>query len=115
MPVSFTINHNAMHDNKKKTIKKRYLLTCIGIAFNASAVQTSADIDGIENIVITGANPLSQLSQTQSIIGQTQTLSRTELHDTPTRSLAEILRNQLVSVNINDVQNNPFQPDVQYR
>ncbi len=96
---------------------KLYLLTCIGIAFGASAHENQNGMENniIENIVVIGANPLNQLSQTQSIIGQTQTLTSRDLHNTPTRSLAEILRNQLVSVNINDVQNNPFQPDVQYR
>ena len=102
---------------KKLFMHKLYLLTCIGIAFGASAHENQNGMENniIENIVVIGANPLNQLSQTQSIIGQTQTLTSRDLHNTPTRSLAEILRNQLVSVNINDVQNNPFQPDVQYR
>ncbi len=74
-----------------------------------------ANVSSLETIVVTGSNPLSQLSDTQSIIGQTQILNSDDLHQFPTRSLAEIIRNELVSVNINDVQNNPFQPDVQYR
>lgn len=93
-------------------MQKRHILSGFSAALITMAVQAESDI---ENIVITSNTPLNQLSQTQSIIGQTQVLTSQELHQSPTRSLAEILRNQLVSVNINDVQNNPFQPDVQYR
>ena len=88
------------------------LSVSISQSFNVIATETD---NNIENILVTGTTPLNQLSQKQAMIGQTQTLSSAELQQTPTRSLAEILRNQLVSVNINDVQNNPFQPDVQYR
>lgn len=103
-------------------MKKSYLICCIALSFQANALISPSDQNAedentslIENIVVVGANPLSQLSDTRSIIGQTQTLDSATLHKLPNRSLAEILRNQLVSVNINDVQNNPFQPDVQYR
>ena len=93
---------------------KRYLICCLALAFQANAQNTNNETL-IEKITVVGANPLSQLSDTRSIIGQTQTLDNAALNKLPNRSLAEILRNQLVSVNINDVQNNPFQPDVQYR
>lgn len=93
-------------------MKALYLL---GIASVSSFALANNNVSTLETIAITGSNPLSQLSDTQSVIGQTQKLTRDELHQFPTRSLAEIIRNQLVSVNINDVQNNPFQPDVQYR
>ncbi|MDG1121176.1 MAG: hypothetical protein P8N45_01910, partial [Glaciecola sp.] len=63
---------------------KLYLLTCIGIAFGASAHENQNGMENniIENIVVIGANPLNQLSQTQSIIGQTQTLTSRDLHNT---------------------------------
>ncbi|PKI01259.1 TonB-dependent receptor [Glaciecola sp. 33A] len=87
----------------------------IGLLVITSFANANTDQNTLETIVITGSNPLSKLSDTQSIIGQTQILTSDQLHRLPSRSLAEIMRNQLVSVNINDVQNNPFQPDVQYR
>ena len=96
-------------------MQKRYLTCCLCIAFQINAQTTNDNSNDIDKIVVVGANPLNQLSDTRSIIGQTQTLDSEALNKLPTRSLAEILRNQLVSVNINDVQNNPFQPDVQYR
>ncbi len=96
-------------------MQKRYLTCCLCIAFQINAKTTNDNFNDIDKIVVVGANPLSQLSDTRSIIGQTQSLDSDALHKLPNRSLAEILRNQLVSVNINDVQNNPFQPDVQYR
>lgn len=93
-------------------MRKLYVLGLLGISYIAGA-DTNEQL--IETIAITSSNPLSKLSDTQSLIGQSQVLSSQQLHQFPTRSLAEIIRNQLVSVNINDVQNNPFQPDVQYR
>ena len=68
-----------------------------------------------EVISIVGNSPLQQATDTVQLIGQTQTLTSEDLGMTPNRSLAEILRAQFTSVNINHVQNNPFQPDVQYR
>jgi len=93
-------------------MKQIYVLSVLGVC---SVVTANANEQQIETIAITSSNPLSKLSDTQSLIGQTQQLSEAQLHQYPTRSLAEIIRNELVSVNINDVQNNPFQPDVQYR
>jgi len=87
----------------------------IGVLAITSFANANTDKNTLETILITGSSPLSKLSDTQSIIGQTQVLTSEQLHRLPSRSLAEIMRNQLVSVNINDVQNNPFQPDVQYR
>lgn len=74
------------------------------------------DIDDVEKISIYGQTPLStsHISE-QHAFGSVQTISATELVQSQALSLAEHMKNQLVSLHINDVQNNPFQPDVQYR
>lgn len=82
---------------------------------HANATDSDASSNNTEVISIIGNTPLQQTTDTAQLIGQTQTLTSKELGLTPTRSLAEILRSQFTSVNINHVQNNPFQPDVQYR
>lgn len=72
--------------------------------------------DDIEKISVIGQTPLSNnISEEKNIIGSMQYISANDISRAQATSLAEHMRNQLISVNINDVQNNPFQPDVQYR
>ncbi|MFT5852630.1 MAG: iron complex outermembrane receptor protein [Colwellia sp.] len=72
--------------------------------------------DDIEKINVFGQTPLSNnMSEEKTIIGSAQYISVKDITRAQATSLADHMRNQLVSVNISDVQNNPFQPDVQYR
>ena len=72
--------------------------------------------DDVEKISVIGQTPLSSnMSEEKNIIGSAQYVSVKDITRAQATSLADHMRNQLVSVNINDVQNNPFQPDVQYR
>ncbi|MBL4899466.1 MAG: TonB-dependent receptor plug domain-containing protein, partial [Colwellia sp.] len=72
--------------------------------------------DNIEKISVIGQTPLSSnISAENNIIGSAQYISTKDITRAQATSLADHMRNQLVSVNISDVQNNPFQPDVQYR
>ncbi len=72
--------------------------------------------DDIEKINVIGQTPLSSnISAENNIIGSAQYISTKDITRAQATSLADHMRNQLVSVNISDVQNNPFQPDVQYR
>ncbi len=72
--------------------------------------------DDIEKISILGQTPLSSnISTEANIIGSAQVITTEDISRAQATSLADHMRNQLVSVNISDVQNNPFQPDVQYR
>jgi outer membrane receptor protein involved in Fe transport len=72
--------------------------------------------DGIETINVIGQTPLSSnLSTETNVIGSAQYITTKDISRAQATSLADHMKNQLVSVNISDVQNNPFQPDVQYR
>lgn len=72
--------------------------------------------DDIEKISVIGQTPLSsKMSTDKNIIGSAQYVSVKDITRAQATSLADHMKNQLVSVNISDVQNNPFQPDVQYR
>jgi iron complex outermembrane receptor protein len=72
--------------------------------------------DDIEKISVLGQTPLSSnISTEANIIGSAQFITNEDITRAQATSLADHMRNQLVSVNISDVQNNPFQPDVQYR
>lgn len=86
----------------------------ITLASLLCAVTVSAD--GIEKISVFGQTPLSSnISTDANIIGSAQVITTEDISRAQAMSLADHMRNQLVSVNISDVQNNPFQPDVQYR
>jgi len=72
--------------------------------------------DDIEKISVFGQTPLSSnISADANVIGSAQIITTEDISRAQAMSLADHMRNQLVSVNISDVQNNPFQPDVQYR
>ena len=72
--------------------------------------------DDIEKISVFGQTPLSSnISTDANVIGSAQIITTEDISRAQAMSLADHMRNQLVSVNISDVQNNPFQPDVQYR
>ncbi len=86
----------------------------IALASMLCAFTVSAE--GIEKIRVIGQTPLSSnMSQEKNIIGSAQYVGAEDITRAQATSLADHIRNQLVSVNISDVQNNPFQPDVQYR
>ena len=74
------------------------------------------EINDFEKIIVYGQTPLStNYDGDQHSFGSVQIISAAVLAQSQALSLAEHMKNQLLSVHINDVQNNPFQPDVQYR
>ena len=90
--------------------------TYLAAIITAALAQPAMADDSIEKIEVKGHNPLSTELQDQDVIlGQRQSLTSEDLGLSPQRSLTDIMRQQFTSVNLNDVQNNPFQPDVQYR
>jgi len=87
-----------------------YLASCIAASFQASAQEQD-----IEQVTVYGQSPLSFVSGLSEYSPASQHLDADALEVENGNSLARILDNQLVSVSINDVQNNPFQADLQYR
>ena len=72
--------------------------------------------DDIEKINIYSQTPISaSIAGDRNPLGSVQTVNGAMLVQSQAISLAEHMKNQLVSLHINDVQNNPFQRDVQYR
>ncbi|ASP47237.1 TonB-dependent receptor [Cognaticolwellia beringensis] len=82
----------------------------------ASLPTLGDDMNGVENISIYGQTPLStnDLAE-ESTFGSVQTINAESIAQSQAISLAEHMKNKLTSLHINDIQNNPFQPDVQYR
>lgn len=89
-----------------------YLAACIVGSFD---VQAQDDQFSVDKITVYGQSPLSFVSGLTQYSPASQTISADALDVDNGNSLARILDNQLVSVSVNDVQNNPFQADLQYR
>ena len=89
-----------------------YLAACIAGSFQVQAQDNQADV---EKVTVYGQSPLSFVSGLTEYSPASQTIEADALDVDNGNSLARILDNQLVSVSINDVQNNPFQADLQYR
>lgn len=69
----------------------------------------------IEKISVHGQTPISPQGNESYLLGSVQQIESDTLNRSNVMSLTEQLNSSLASLNINDVQNNPFQPDVQYR
>ena len=69
----------------------------------------------IEKIAIHGQTPISSNGNAEYLLGSVQKINSDTINRSNAMTLTEQLNSSLASLNINDVQNNPFQPDVQYR
>lgn len=69
----------------------------------------------IEKIAIHGQTPISPHGNEYYLLGSVQQIDSDILSRSNAMSLTEQMNSSLASLNINDVQSNPFQPDVQYR
>lgn len=69
----------------------------------------------IEKISIHGQTPISPHGDEYYLLGSVQQIDSDTLSRSNAMSLTDQMNSSLASLNINDVQSNPFQPDVQYR
>jgi len=69
----------------------------------------------IEKISIHGQTPISPHGNEYYLLGTVQQINSDTINKSNAMSLTEQMNSSLASLSINDVQNNPFQPDVQYR
>ncbi len=83
------------------------------ISVTSSIAQESGEIDEIEVI---GVTPTHGVGLPHGVIPTSvQTATSDDLDQSQSLDLTEFMRRNLNSVNINAAQNNPLQPDVQYR
>jgi iron complex outermembrane receptor protein len=79
----------------------------------ADAKEPAADLGTIE---VVGESPLTVTGvPVDKIPSPVQTVTSKQLDETQSIALPDYMRRFMGSVNVNDVQNNPFQPDVQFR
>lgn len=84
------------------------LLSLLTIATGAFAQQT-------EEIVVIGVVPSGAGIDQRKIPFPVQSANASGIEDANALSIADFLRQGFSSINLNDAQNNPMQPDLQYR
>lgn len=73
-------------------------------------------VSGLGTVEVVAVSPLQSGGvEINKIPAPVQTVSAHELEESQGLSLADYMNRYMGSVNINDAQNNPLQPDVQYR
>ena len=111
---SQNVTHFPSHQLARSPFALAIIASAVTYAFSSAAEANDA-MDRYEVIEVQGATPLSANSNNSAVFGNVQTLTQDDIEGSVNRSLPELLKTQLASVNLNDVQNNPFQPDLQYR
>lgn len=82
----------------------------------AIAEQVTGEADALESVEVIAVSPLQVGGvDINKIPANVQTVAAEELQEAQAVSLADFMNRYMGSVNINDAQNNPLQPDVQYR
>ncbi|QPK61532.1 TonB-dependent receptor [Methylomonas sp. LL1] len=82
----------------------------------AIAEQVAGDTEALDSVEVVAVSPLQFGGvDANKIPANVQTVSAHELQEAQALSLADYMNRYLGSVNVNDAQNNPLQPDVQYR
>ena len=70
----------------------------------------------LPSIEVIGTTPLPGIgSPAEQVPGNVQTATDADMNRTNARDLTELLNREFGSVHLNEVQGNPFQPDVNYR
>ena len=90
------------------------IASAVAAVCNTVAAANNA-FEHYEVIEVQGVTSLNANGNNSAVFGNVQTLTQDDIEGSVNRSLPELLKTQLASVNLNDVQNNPFQPDLQYR
>ena len=87
----------------------------IGIAVTFWFAAQSHAQPPLELVEVVGQTPLGAVVDVDKIASNTQQASAEQLRDQRALDLADFMKRNLASVFVNEAQNNPLQPDVQYR
>lgn len=100
-----------MHNN---TLRQSAIALAISAAFSG-AIAADATIQA-ETIEIIGSTPVRGVGVPKSQMpSNVQSVSSAALDARESQNLPEFMSRQLPSVNVNEIQGNPYQPDVNYR
>ncbi len=103
-----------MHNNNLTRLKP-VVLALVGLGGIASAAQ-AADAVTTQKIEVISAAPLPSLGIPLSQVpANVQTVKGEEMRKQGSLSIADFMINNMPGVNVNETQNNPYQPDVTFR
>ncbi|KAB2928460.1 MAG: TonB-dependent receptor [Dechloromonas sp.] len=103
---------------RDKTMRHRPPLSLAALALAAAFAPAGAEegVIRMETIEVIGNSPLAGIGiPRQQVPANVQVAGERQLAESATLNLPEFMARQLPSVNINEVQGNPFQQDVNYR
>lgn len=84
-----------------------FLVSCYGLS--AATAQTA------EEIIVIGVVPFGAGIEKSKVPFPVQTGTADDLKNSNSQSIADFLKQSFSSISLNDAQNNPLQPDLQYR
>lgn len=100
------------------TFKPKWIHLLVAATLGSSAMAHAAEPEVLvtDDVPVVSNTPLPSLGlPLNKVPANVQVIKEKELVNQKSLTIADHLANNLPGVNINDVQNNPFQPDVMYR
>ncbi|WP_426992802.1 TonB-dependent receptor [Methylomonas sp. CM2] len=92
------------------------ILPCFGLLPMAKAIAEEVAPANLDSVEVVAVTPLQFGGvDINKIPAHVQTATAEKLQESQALSLADYMNRYLGSVNVNDAQNNPLQPDIQYR
>ncbi len=105
--VKQTVNHH---------FKIKVMMTAIIAAYALPAITQAAENIELDEVEVISTTPLKGIGlPIDKVPAAVQTVDSEDIKTQRPTSLADYMNNNLMGVSINEVQNNPFQPDVRFR
>lgn len=115
LPLSLTTTVNADTDTSKK-IDKKTVVKETSETENVNEHKPPVDVFELPDVEVIGTTPLgSNGLALKKISGNVQAAEDEDLKRHEAINLPDFMNRKLQSFNINDTQNNPYQPDISYR
>ena len=86
-----------------------------GVSHGALAAEPVGAASTVDPIVVVGSTPLSEAVDPASVAAPIQTATAEQIDRSNALDLSSFLNRSFDGVYINDLQNNPLQPDINYR
>lgn len=90
-------------------------MKALPVSMFALAISSGAAAQELEEIVVVGVVPAGSSIDTDKLAYPVQTATNADLKNISAVSIADFLKQSFSSISLNEAQNNPLQPDLQYR
>ena len=99
----------------KRQVPRRTLLA-LAVASAVTPAFAAEDLIQTETVEVIGSTPLAGIGvQRLHVPANVQTVSGKQLEEQESLNLPEFMARQLLSVNVNEIQGNPYQQNINYR